>query len=137
MQDQIKVFSSQDADKFKDILAGMGYSKSENNTSPGDLTQIKALAKAEGKQEGLETGKNEAMAAVKEIYDLCLLADADSDTTKKLVVAGSVENARTVLMEEKAKNAESNQVINAVDPVQIGAVNPMIEEAKRRAKEVE
>lgn len=95
-----------------------------------DVEKIKADAFTAGQIEG---AKQAAMAAA-EIVELCQLSGTLGLAVGILNSGANLQDAKKAILDEKAKQASQQNINSTVGPLTTGEVNPLIEDAKRRAQ---
>ena len=94
-----------------------------------DIEKIKADAAEAGRIEG---GK-QALIQAAEIVELCQLSGTLNLAAGILNSGATMQDAKKAILEEKAKLDSTRNINSTVGPVGTGEVNPLIEDAKRRA----
>ena len=98
------------------------------------LAEGAAAAKAEGLAEGATAGRVEAQTRATEIMEICALAGLEKDALVYVKDAAlSVEQVRAKVVESQAAAAEATRIRSTVSATTTGAVNPLTEDAQKRA----
>jgi signal peptide peptidase SppA len=87
----------------------------------------------ESKIEAKEAAIKETKAGILEILDLCAVGNMPQLGLKMVTDGISKEDARKQIMEAQASNQNINSTVN---PLNSGETNPLLADAKKRAKEV-
>lgn len=115
------LFASAPAEEIKPGLAEAGYiSKEESDRL---IEEAKTAA------------AQETMARVTNILDVCSVAGMDNLAAGYIRDNITLEQARERIINAKAAEAEKTQIRSTVGALSTGDVNPLIEDAKKRASD--
>ncbi|MBF0395767.1 MAG: S49 family peptidase [Desulfobacterales bacterium] len=110
------------------MLSDLGFK--EANSIESSITQ----AKGEGEKEGKKEGEKQALSRVSEILELCNLAGMPHIANSLITDSSlSIESARKKIIEAKASQSMETEIRTTVHPLSTGEVNPLLNDAKRRA----
>jgi signal peptide peptidase SppA len=114
-----------------DLLSGLGFQPADQAE---DVEAQIAQAREEGHTEGHSKGIEEARSLAVEIASACEVGGMPKMAGQLIQEGISVEDAGKRILE--AKGGESNRTVinSAVDPLNTGEKNPLIEDAKRRSE---
>jgi signal peptide peptidase SppA len=127
-------------------LIGSTPETAQDSVSKADAEALVAAAEKSAKAEGVEEGRQAGMQeGVKEgkkqfrerceaIREICTLASMDKDAIGYIMDESlDVEAVRAKVVETQAMEAERTRIRSTVGPLSTGAVNPLIEGAKKAA----
>jgi signal peptide peptidase SppA len=132
LMERIKaLFASAPAEEIKPGLAEAGYISKEESDK---LIQEAKTVSETTIEEAKAATRKEVLAWVAGIFDICSVAGMEKMATGLITEGITLEQARERIVNAKALEAEKTQIRSTVGAVSTGAVNPLIEDAKKRAE---
>lgn len=114
------------------MLSELGFAAQAEQPEPVDFEKLKSETLEAGRKEGLSEGVKQATDKACEVIEICRLADLTDMAGTFIQSDASIEGVRKSVLEEKAKRDGSDQINSTVSALGTGAVNPLVEDAKRR-----
>ncbi len=138
LTDELKALIEPNGAGAVKALEELGYVPKATLPAPPDTKNIRAEAHgagvAQGRRDGEQTGREQALKAAGDILDLCILARvADLSFAKDRVMQGDVDKARENILNTQADQAAHAHIFAAVGAVGTGEINPLVADAKQRA----
>jgi len=118
-----------ESENAQEVLAELGYVP-----APAENPQDTEINVEEITNQAAEAGRNEALARVTGIIDLCSLAGMPQMASSLIKENVSVEDARKKILAAKAEMSGKDEIVSTVGPLNTGELNPMVADAQRRAE---
>jgi flagellar biosynthesis/type III secretory pathway protein FliH len=94
----------------------------------------KQEGRAAGYAEGQESGRKDAQTRALKILEVCARAGMEKMAPALIQKGTALETARAEVLAAKAVDAERTQIRSSVSSLSTGEVNPLLADAKKRAK---
>lgn len=98
-----------------------------------DFAKLGAAAVAPAVEAAKKEARTETLAYVQGIHESCALGGKPEMAAALIKAETTLEDARTKILEEKAKGAGRSQIRSTIGGTSADAPNPLLEDAKQRS----